>query len=231
MKTIGLIGGMSWESSKIYYELLNQKVKEKLGGHHSAKCLMYSVDFGEIEELQRKEDWKSLNILMANAAVNLERGSAEIILLCTNTMHLCSPAIRNAISIPFLHIATATGKAISNESINKVGLLGTKFTMEKDFYKHELSSQFDIETIIPEDEERDEIHRIIYEELVHGKFTKKAQDYHKLVIRNLQNRGAQGIILGCTEIPILMKGETLDIPLFDTTAIHVEEALKWALAD
>ena len=229
MKTIGLIGGMSWESTKVYYELINQKVNASLGGFHSAKILMYSVDFAEVEKLQHEGNWPELCRLMVEAARRLEKAGAGIILLCTNTMHLCSKEISRNISLPFLHIADATGKKISEEKIKKVGLLGTGFTMEKDFYKTALNEKFKIEVIIPFRTERARIHQIIYNELVHGTILEESREKTKNIIANLQNRGAEGVILGCTEIPLLISEKNISLPLFDTTKIHAEQAVEWAL--
>jgi aspartate racemase len=229
MKTIGLIGGMSWESSLEYYRLINEFTKAKMGGFSSSKSLMYSVDFAEIETLQHQGNWKKLNELMADAATKLYKGGAELIVLCTNTMHLCSDAIKNAVPIPFLHIAEATGKAIKAQNLKKVGLLGTQFTMEKDFYKAVLKEQFGIETLIPNDEEREQVHQIIYEELVLGKIKNHSREVYKNIINNLAKNGAEGVILGCTEIPLLIKEKDVAIPIFDTTTIHAQAAVKWAL--
>jgi aspartate racemase len=229
MKTIGLIGGMSWESSAVYYSLLNRKVKEILGGFHSSKSILLTVDFEEIQRLQHIEDWKSLNEIMMQSAKQLEAAGADIIVLCTNTMHLCSQAIIQNISIPFLHIAEATGLKISETGLKKVALLGTRFTMEKDFYKKYIFEKFGIEVIIPTEDERVEIHRIIYGELVHGKILVESRKIYQQIISNLQQRGAQGVILGCTEIPLLISASDVNIPVFDTTAIHAEMAVKWAL--
>ncbi len=229
MKTIGLIGGMSWESTKVYYELINQKVNASLGGFHSAKILMYSVDFAEVEKLQHEENWPELCRLMVEAAQRLEKAGAGIILLCTNTMHLCSQKIRRNISLPFLHIADATGNKISEKKIKKVGLIGTGFTMEKDFYKTVLKEKFKIEVIIPFKTERTRIHQIIYNELVHGIILEESREKTKNIMANLQNRGAEGVILGCTEIPLLISEKNISLPLFDTTKIHAEQAVEWAL--
>jgi aspartate racemase len=229
MKTIGLIGGMSWESSALYYELINKKVRERLGGFHSCKNIMVTVDFAEIEKLQHRGDWATLDILMVKAAQQLEAAGADMVVLCTNTMHLCSPAIVDNISTPFLHIAEATGMAIAEHKLNKVALLGTKFTMEKEFYKQYLTENFGIEVIIPSADERNQIHRIIYEELVHGKILDQSRDIYKKIIQNLIEQGAQGVILGCTEIPLLIKSDDVKIPVFDTTTIHAEKAVEWAL--
>lgn len=229
MKTIGLIGGMSWESSKVYYELINLKVKELLGGLHSCKCILYSVDFAEIEILQQKGDWDQLNQIMADAAIRLQHAGAEIILLCTNTMHLCSAAIQNTISIPFLHIAEATGIEVEKAGLKKVGLLGTRFTMEMSFYKKMLLDKFGIETIIPSISERNWIHTIIYSELVKGTINHESREIYISVIHGLEENGAEGIILGCTEIPLLISQNDVSIPIFDTTRIHVEKAVEMAL--
>ncbi len=229
MKTIGLIGGMSWESSLEYYRLVNEFTKAALGSFSSSKCLMYSVDFAEIETLQHQGDWERLNELMVEAATKLYKGGADIIVLCTNTMHLCSYAIKNAVPIPFLHIAEATGRAIQEKKLEKVGLLGTQFTMEKDFYKAVLKEQFGIETLIPNEKERTQVHQIIYEELVLGKITNDSREVYKNIINNLAENGAQGVILGCTEIPLLIKEKDVAIPIFDTTTIHAQAAVKWAL--
>ena len=229
MKKIGLIGGMSWESSLVYYKLLNEKVRELRGGFHSARCIMESLDFAQIESLQHQNDWTSLNKLMAEAAGNLEKAGADLIVLCTNTMHLCQEAIREAVSIPFLHIASATGQRIVEQKLRTVALLGTKFTMEKDFYKQVLADEFGIQTLVPNKPQREEVHRIIYKELVHGQVREDSRKTFQKIISNLQQDGAEGVILGCTEIPLLIKPEDVEIPVFDTTAIHAEEAVRRAL--
>lgn len=229
MKTIGLIGGMSWESSKLYYEILNQKVKTELGGSHSCKSILLTVDFEEIHRLQGEGNWKKLDQIMIAAAQNLKRAGAEIILICANTMHLCSPAIVQNVSIPLLHIAEATGKAIVEQNVKKVALLGTKFTMEKDFYKDILTNQFGIEVLIPTAPERDAIHRIIYGELTQGIISDESRAVYQKIIKNLEEKGAKGVILGCTEIPLLIEEKDVDIPTFNTTKIHAESAVNWAL--
>ncbi|AMC10327.1 aspartate racemase [Lutibacter profundi] len=229
MKTIGLIGGMSWESSAVYYEYINKKVRTLKGGFHSCKNIMISVDFAEIEKLQHENNWKTLNKLMVNAAKQLELAGADIVVLCTNTMHLCSSEIIKNISIPFFHIAEATGKEIAQKGIKKVALIGTKFTMEKDFYKGFLTNHFKIEVIIPTVKERQLIHDIIYNELVVGKIKNKSRDIYKTIIYNLEKRGAEGVILGCTEIPLLISNTDVNIPTFNTTKIHAEKAVEWAL--
>lgn len=229
MKKIGLIGGMSWESTLVYYKLLNEKVKEKLGGFHSCNCILESVDFAEIVKLQHLGKWNQLDKIMAKAARNLENAGAEIIILCTNTMHLCSDSIRNEISIPFLHIAEATGNEIKKQNIKKVLLLGTKFTMEKDFYKNTLKEKYAIETIIPSSEDRDIVHEIIYTELVQGKIIESSKNVFQKIIQKGIDEGAKGVILGCTEIPLLIKQNDSEISVFDTTAIHAESAAAFSL--
>jgi aspartate racemase len=229
MKKIGLIGGMSWESSKVYYEIINKKVRGVLGGFHSSKCIMESVDFAEIEILQRKNDWDTLNKLMVNSAKNLENANADIIILCTNTMHLCSEEIIKNISIPFLHIAEATGNEIKKQHINKVLLLGTKFTMEKYFFKKILNNNFGIEVIIPNEKDRDIVHKTIYDELVHGKTESESRKEFQRIINDSIKIGAEGVVLGCTEIPLLIKDSDVNIPIFDTTKIHAESAVEFAL--
>ena len=231
MKTIGLIGGMSWESSKVYYELINKKVKKELGGFHSSKCIMYSADFAEIEQLQHENNWHELNKIMANAALCLEQAGADIIILCTNTMHLSSESIEARISVPFLHIAEATGKIILESKLSKVGLLGTKFTMEMDFYKNILNDKFGIEVITPDRQGRELVHNIIYEELVQGNIKDDSREEFKSIIAALKENGAQGVILGCTEIPMLISESDVNIPTFDTTEIHADQAVKWAISE
>ncbi len=231
MKTIGLIGGMSWESSAVYYEILNTEVNKLLGGFHSCKSIMISVDFAGIEKLQHNDDWQTLNNIMASSAKKLELAGADIVLLCTNTMHLCSDSIIKNINIPFLHIAEATGKEIVKQNIKKVGLLGTRFTMEMDFYKGLLVKDFGIEVVIPSVEERKKVHDIIYNELVHGQIKSDSKEVYKKIIQNLEAQGAEGVILGCTEIPLLIKDSDVNIPIFDTTKIHAKKAVEWAVKD
>jgi len=220
---------MSWESSVEYYKLINEKVNKLLGGFHSCKSIMYSVDFAEIEKLQHQDKWEELNFIMADSAKKLEDAGADIIILCTNTMHLCSKAITDNISIPFLHIAEATGEEIVNRNVKKAGLLGTKFTMEKDLYRKILNKKFGIEIIIPDDEERNTVHRIIYEELVQGQIKDESREIYKEIIGNMQKNGAEGVILGCTEIPLLISDSDVDIPVFNTTKLHAEKAVMRAL--
>ncbi len=229
MKKIGLIGGMSWESSAVYYQLLNRRVKELLGGMHSCDCLMDSLDFAGVERLQHEGRWEELCLLMKERALNLERAGAELILLCTNTMHLCADRITEDLSVPFLHIAEATARAILAQGLNRVALLGTRFTMEKDFYTSPLRNKFGIEVMIPGEKDRETIHYRIYRELVKGVFSDESRNEFKEIISGLADQGAQGVILGCTEIPLLIRQEDVSIPVFDTTALHVEAALDLAL--
>jgi len=229
MKKIGLIGGMSWESSLVYYQIINEKVRELLGGFHSSKCIMESVDFAEIEKLQHQDDWDALNQIMASAAKNLENAQAEVIVLCTNTMHLCSTAITESIAIPFLHIAEATGEKIRERQLDKVLLLGTKFTMEKDFFKDTLQNDFDLEVVIPNESDREVVHDVIYDELVQGKFTSESKIAYKGIINTAIAKGVQGVVLGCTEIPLLIKDSDVTVPIFDTTRIHAERAVEFAV--
>jgi aspartate racemase len=226
MRILGLIGGMSWESTAVYYEIINTKVNQLLGGFHSCKSLLYTVDFDEIVKLQHEEKWDALCEIMSDAAFTLEKAGADLIILCTNTMHICSRSMTERISVPFLHIAEAAGIALLKSSVRKAGLLGTKFTMEKDFYKKILNEKFNIDVIIPHDEEREEVHRVIYEELVHGRILPASRDKFKKIIAGMKNRGAEGIILGCTEIPLLISGGDVELPLFDTTRIHAEMAVE-----
>jgi aspartate racemase len=228
MKTIGLIGGMSWESSHIYYKLLNQKVQEQLGGVHSCQCLMYSVDFGEIAELQHEGDWKKLGEIMIDAAQRLEKGGADFIVLCTNTMHKLSGEIEKNVSIPLLHIADATAEAIKEKGLKKVGLLGTKFTMEQEFIKDRLIHQHGIEIIIPNEAQRNDIHHIIYNELVKGIIKDTSRQRYKAIITDLNSKGAEGIVLGCTEIMLLINKTNTEAIIFDTTEIHAIQAIAYA---
>lgn len=229
MKKIGLIGGMSWESSLLYYKLLNEKIREIKGGFHSAKCVIDSVNFAEIEKLQHQGDWAALNGLMAKSAKNLENAGAEIIILCTNTMHLCSQSIVNEIKVPFLHIAEATGEEIKKHSIKKILLLGTKFTMEKDFYKKLLKEKFQIDVLIPSIKDRETVHNTIYKELVHGIINEESKSKFLKIITKSITAGAQGVVLGCTEIPLLINKNDSEIPVFDTTQIHADAAVRLSL--
>ncbi len=230
MKTIGLLGGMSWESSIEYYRIINQTVQERLGGLHSAQCLMYSVDFAPIEALQQTGDWDLLASLMIEAAGRLERGGADFLVICTNTMHRMVNAMKKALYIPILHIADATAWAVKARGLNRVGLLGTRFTMEADFYRGRLEKQHGLEVLIPDAAGRETVHRIIYDELVQGHILPESRQAYLQVIQELRDRGAQGVILGCTEIGLLVQQKDLTLPVFDTTRIHAEAAVKRALA-
>ncbi len=229
MKTMGLIGGMSWESSIEYYRIINETVKEKLGGLHSCKNLMYSVDFAEIEAFQHQGKWGEATSIMVDAARRLEMGGAEFIIICTNTMHLMADEIERQVSIPLLHIADATAEKLKSEGIQRVGLLGTRFTMEKDFYRGRLMNEHALKVLIPPEEEREQVHRIIYDELCLGKILPASQEAYKTIMNDLTHKGAQGIILGCTEIGLLVKDGDSPIPLFDTTHIHATAAVEFAL--
>ena len=228
MKIIGLIGGMSWESSAEYYRIINEEVKKRLGGLHSAKCLLYSVDFEEIERFQTKGEWENAGEKLGDAASSLEKAGAEFILICTNTMHKVVDAIQSKINIPILHIADATAEQINKQEITNIGLLGTSYTMEQDFYKSRIESK-GINVIVPNTEEREIVNKIIFEELCLGKIHQESRDYYKSVIQNLIISGAQGIILGCTEIGLLIKPGDSEVPLFDTTYIHALEAVNLSL--
>jgi len=229
MKVIGLIGGMSWESSLEYYRIINETVKEKLGRFHSAKSLMYSVDFEEIEILQHQGKWDKATELMINAAQRVEKGGADLVIICTNTMHKMADEVQKSIKIPLLHIADATAEEIKKQGLKKVGLLGTKFTMEEDFYKGRLSEKFGLEVIIPNEEERQLIHDILYSELCLGEIKSQSKEKFIKIIKNLAASGAEGVILGCTEIPLLISQEDCEVPLFDTTRIHARFAVEYAL--
>lgn len=228
MKTIGLIGGMSWESSVEYYRIINEEVKNRLGGLHSAKCLLYSVDFAEIERYQAEGDWESAGKILGEVASSLEKAGAEFIVICTNTMHKVIDFIEAKITIPVLHIADATANQIKKSNLTTVGLLGTKYTMEQDFYKSRIEGN-GIRVLVPHDTEREMINKVIYEELCLGNIKQSSKDYYKEVIKNLVANGAEGIILGCTEIGLLVKQEDSEVPLFDTTKIHAIESINIAL--
>ena len=229
MKTIGMIGGMSWESSLEYYRILNQSVKEKLGGFHSAPCILYSVDFAEVEDLQHRGDWEELTRVMIAAARRLEKAGADFMIICTNTMHLMADAVQDAISIPILHIVDVTAEAIKAKGQTRVGLLGTKFTMEQDFYKGRLKSRHGLETLIPPPEERQVVHDILYDELCLGEIKDLSRGKFRDIIHNLVARGSQGVILGCTEIPLIVDPQEYAIPLYDTTTLHARAAVDFAL--
>ncbi|HHY73385.1 MAG TPA: aspartate/glutamate racemase family protein [Bacillus bacterium] len=228
MKTIGLIGGMSWESSLEYYRIINEEVKNRLGGLHSAKCLLYSVDFEEIERFQAKGEWEEAGKLLGDTAFSLEKAGADFIIICTNTMHKVIEYIEEKITIPILHIADATANQIKKSNISTIGLLGTKYTMEQDFYKSRIELN-GIKVLVPKSSEREMVNKVIYEELCLGNIQQSSREYYKKVIKNLVADGAEGIILGCTEIGLLVKQEDSEVPLFDTTVIHAIGAVHKAL--
>jgi len=227
---IGLIGGMSWESSAEYYRIINREVRSRLGGVHSARILLWSVDFGEIERLQHAGDWDELTGRMTDAAMRLERGGADFILMCTNTMHRMAGAVAQAVKIPLLHIADPTGEKIKAAGLRKVGLLGTAFTMEQNFYKGRLRDLFGLDVIVPEADDRRIVHDIIYKELVAGEVSSKSRNLYREIIARLVERGAQAIVLGCTEIMLLVSEKDSAVPLFDTTTLHAIAAVDRALA-
>ena len=229
MKTIGLIGGMSWESSIEYYRIINETAKEKLGGLHSAKSLMVTVDFAEIEKLQHEDRWDEAAQILVKCAQDLERGGADCIVLCTNTMHKLADQIIANVNIPFLHIADATAEKIVMAGMKKIGLLGTRFTMEHDFYKGRLVHNFGLDVLVPNEADRDIVHRVIYGELVQGKILDASRAEYRRIMQALIDEGAQGIILGCTEIELLVKQEDSSVPLFPTTQIHAVAAVEFAL--
>jgi aspartate racemase len=229
MKTIGLIGGMSWESSSEYYRIINETVRERLGGLHSAKCIVYSADFEEIENLQHQGRWGELTGLMINFAQKLEGAGADFIVICTNTMHKMAGEVENNIDIPLLHIADATAERIIEMGLRKLGLLGTNFTMEEDFYKKRLKEKYNIDVIIPPENHRRIIDNVIYGELCLGIVAQSSKEKFVEVITRLISNGADGVILGCTEIPLLISQEDVEIPLFDTTSIHSKSAVEFAL--
>jgi len=229
MKTIGLIGGMSWESSVDYYRIINEETRNILGGSHSSKCLMYSFDFHEIEELQNKNSWDELTEEMVLQADNLKKAGADFIVICTNTMHIMAPDIEKRTGLKVLHIADVTGEEIKRKSIGKVALLGTKFTMEGTFYKKVLKDKHDIDVVIPNDEDREVIHNIIYNELVRGIIKDDSREKYIKIIDKLVDKGAEGVVLGCTEIPILIKQKDVSIPIFNTTEIHSKAAVRYAI--
>lgn len=230
MRTIGLLGGMSWESTESYYRALNDGVKQALGGFHSAKIAMVSVDFAEIETLQRDGRWDAAGEALAAAARQIERAGADFLLIATNTMHKVAPQVEAAIDIPLLHIADATAESLVADGITRVGLLGTRFTMEQDFYKQRLSERYGIDVIVPDDTQRERVHRVIFEELCLGRIESASRDAFLAVIDALHARGAQAVILGCTEIAMLIKATDTQVPLYDTTALHAQAAVKRALS-
>lgn len=230
MKTIGLIGGMSWESTATYYRDINLGIQAQLGGLHSAKMMMYSVDFHEIEQLQASGQWDAAGALLAEVAQTLERAGAQGLVLCTNTMHNVADTIQSAVHIPLLHIADPTALAIHAQGYTTVGLLGTRFTMEQDFYRRRLEDNHGLTVLIPDAPDRDHVHRVIYDELCQGKLLPASREAYLRVIDTLRARGAQAIILGCTEIALLVQQHDCSLPLFDTAALHAHSAARWMLA-
>ncbi|EGU51933.1 hypothetical protein VINI7043_27760 [Vibrio nigripulchritudo ATCC 27043] len=231
MKVIGMIGGMSWESTVSYYQAINRLTNQKLGGFHSAKICLYSVDFSEIEELQRAGNWAATAAILSDAAKSLESAGADCILICTNTMHKVASEVQASVTIPLIHIADPTGQALQTHGVKKVGLLGTRFTMEQEFYRNRIEQEFEISVLVPNQEQQNDVHRIIYEELCHGKILDKSRAIYLDVIQSLKADGAEAVILGCTEIALLVKQEHTDIPLFDTTELHSLSAVEFALSD
>lgn len=229
MKTIGLIGGMSWESSAEYYRILNHLVKQEYGDLHSCKCILYSVDFGEIEAMQHSGQWQELTAIMVDIAQKLENAGAELILICTNTMHMMADKVQSGIGVPVLHIADAAAEQIKMQKLMKVGLLGTKFTMKQDFYKGRMNEKYGIDVIVPTETEQTAVHTVIYNELVKGIVKHESKEVFMDIIKHLIECGAEGIVLGCTEIPMLIKQEDVDIPIFDTTTLHAKYAIEAAL--
>lgn len=231
MKTIGMLGGMSWESTLTYYRLLNEGVKQQLGGLHSARICMVSVDFDVIEKLQHQNSWEQLAERLIIAASAVEKGGADFLLICTNTMHKVAPQIAEALTIPILHIADATARVLQANGVKRVGLLGTRFTMEEDFYKQRITDNFGIEVIIPDAPQREIVHRIIYEELCLGIIQDQSRQHFLDIISQLSTRGADAVILGCTEIAMLVQAGDTAVPLYDTTALHAQAAVAFALSE
>ncbi|WP_321876002.1 aspartate/glutamate racemase family protein [Burkholderia cenocepacia] len=228
MKTIGLIGGMSWESSAEYYRMINRHSKALHGGHHNAKSVLVTVDFAEIESLQRTHDWAALGERMADAARQLEAAGADLVVLTTNTMHRVHDAIEAAVTLPFLHIADPTGSALRAAGVERVALLGTRYTMELLFYAARLREKFGLDVLVPDEPGRDDVHRIIYDELCHGVISTQSRATYVSIIDALATRGAQAVILGCTEITLLIGADDSPLPVFDTTALHAKAAVEWA---
>ena len=229
MKTIGLIGGMSWESTANYYRDINERVKQRLGGLHSARILLYSVDFQEIERLQHQGRWDEAGEQLGDIARRLEGAGADVVALCTNTMHKVAPAIEAALRVPFLHIADPTAQAVKQAGIGRIGLLGTRFTMEEDFYRGRLVERHGLDVIVPDPAERETVHRVIYDELCLGKVEERSRRAYRDIIAHLVERGAEGVILGCTEIAMLVSPADSPVPLFDTTQLHAVSAVDFAL--
>ncbi|QOD94094.1 aspartate/glutamate racemase family protein [Chryseoglobus sp. 28M-23] len=229
MRRLGLLGGMSWQSSALYYSLVNELVAERLGGVHAADLVMVSVDFAEVERLQAAGDWAAASDLLAREAQGLEAAGAEAIVLCTNTMHLVAPAIEEAVSIPLLHLADVTARAVSAAGLDSVGMLGTRFTMQQPFLRDRIASH-GLDVLVPEPDDQEVVHRVIYEELVRGVVSEQSRAEYRRIIDRLVARGAQGIVLGCTEIEMLIEQHHVARPIFPTTRLHAEAAVEWALA-
>ncbi|TQV87385.1 aspartate/glutamate racemase family protein [Aliikangiella coralliicola] len=229
LKTIGLLGGMSWESTQTYYRIINQEIRQRLGKMHSAQIALFSVDFELIEQCQRQGNWTEAGNILADSAKKVEASGADCLLICTNTMHKVYQQVEEAISIPLLHIADTTGKCLIDQGVTKVGLLGTAFTMEQDFYKQRLSETFNLQVLIPDQLDRQLVHRVIYEELCLGVISEASRNQYRNIINKLAEQGAEAIILGCTEIGLLISTEDVDIPIYDTTEIHALAAVDFAL--
>ena len=229
MKMIGLIGGMSWESSACYYQSINRRVAARRGGLHSARCLLYSVDFAEIEDCQREGDWDRAGVLLADAARALQAAGADLIGLCTNTMHKVADAIQAAVDVPLLHIADATGTTLVAAGVRRVGLLGTRFTMEQGFYRERLARAFGLDVVVPDAPARAEVHRVIYDELCRGEVREDSREHYRAIVQELVDAGAEGVILGCTEVGLLLRQRDAAAPLFDTTQLHAEALVDAAL--
>lgn len=229
MKIIGLIGGMSWESTAHYYALLNRGANQRLGGHHAAKILLYSIDFDELATLQHADRWEEATALILDAGRRLERGGADCVLICANTMHISAPELQRVVKIPLLHVVDVTASSIVEAGVKRVALLGTAFTMEKPFYADRLRQTFSLEVLIPDQSDRKVIHRIIFDELVHGVVSPASKQSFRGIIQRLVERGAEGVILGCTELMMIIEQQDSPVPLFDTTTLHCEAALDFAL--
>lgn len=230
MRTIGLLGGMSWESTAVYYQKLNRAISQQLGELHSAKVVMWSVDFQEIESLQQAGDWQRAGEILIQCAKKLEMAGSDAILICTNTMHIVAEQIQNQIGVPLLHIADSTAQAIQKAEIKKVGLLGTAFTMEMSFYKGRLQDKFGLEVVVPEAPQRQQVHDIIYQELCLGQVTAASKQVYLDVVEQLENEGAEAIIMGCTEIGLLLSQQDTELPLIDTVEQHIQSAVSFALS-
>jgi aspartate racemase len=230
LKTIGLIGGMSWESTQTYYRIINEKVRDELGGLHSAKLVLYSVDFAEIEALQHQGKWQEAGEILCSACKAVEAAGADFLILCTNTMHKLAPQLEQSVSIPLLHIADATANVLESNGVTCVGLLGTRFTMEQAFYIERLQNR-GIQVLVPDEPERQLVHSVIYTELCRGLVKPDSKSSYLDIVASLANRGAQGVILGCTEISLLIQGADTEVPLYDTTEIHAAQAVQHALSD